>query len=97
MLHQVGYHVSATDELSTEQRWEILKLVVDSGLYSVSGLCSFLDYLIEKNQRVTTRDMSNAIYKWQTDRNFIAKYEEDSCRKINVGSFQEKIYEKLPF
>lgn len=97
VLHQVGYNVSATEGLSTEQRWEILKLVVDSGLYSVSGLCSFLDYLIDKNQRVTTRDMSNAIYKWQTDRDFIAEYEQDSCRKINVGSFKEKIYEELPF
>ena len=97
VLHQVGYNVSATENLSTEQRWEILKMVVDSDLYSVSGLCGFLDYLIDKNQRVTTRDMSNAIYKWQIDRDFISEYEEDSRRKINVNSFRENIYEELPF
>lgn len=97
ILHQAGYNVSASEGLSTEQRREILKMVVDSGLYSVSGLCGFLDYLIDKNERVTTRDMSSAIYKWQTDRDFIAGYEQDSWRQINVGSLKEKIYEELPF
>lgn len=93
VLHQVGYNVSSVDDLSTEQRREILRRVVDFGLYSISGLCSFLDYLIDKNLRVKSRDMSSAINKWQADRDYIANYNIENCRQVNAKSFYLTKYE----
>lgn len=99
LLHQAGYNVSASKNLSAVQRREILKRVVDSELYSINGLCSFLDYLIDKNLRVTTRDMSSAINKWSSDRDFIINYNSEKQRNVNVSSFIETDYEyeDLPF
>lgn len=87
VLHQAGYNVSSAEDLSSIQRREILKRVVDFGLYSKIELCAFLDYLIDKNLRVSTRDMSSAINKWQSDRDFIANYNNENYRQINAKSF----------
>ncbi len=92
VLHQAGYNVSSATNLSDIQRREILKRVVDYELYSISGLCSFLDYLIDKNLQVRRRDMSSAISKWQSDRNFISNYNIEKRRIVQVGSFIEKEY-----
>lgn len=99
LLHQAGYNVSTSENLSALQRREILKRVIDNELYSISGLCSFLDYLIDKNLRVATRDMSSAINKWSSDRNYIINYNAENQRKVNVSSFieTEYEYEELPF
>lgn len=92
ILHQAGYNVSASENLSDIQRHEILRRVVDFGLYSISGLRSFLDYLIDKNLRVTTRDMSSAINKWRSDRNYIATYNSKVQRQVTAESFIRKQY-----
>ena len=93
ILHQAGYNVSSAEDLSTEQRREILRRVIDSGLYSLSGLCSFLDYLIDKNLRVTTRNMSSAISKWSSDRKYIVNYNKEEQRQVNVNSFYSTVFE----
>ena len=92
VLHQVGYNVNSTENLSTEQRHEILRRVIDFNLYSISGLCSFLDYLIDKNLKVTTRDMSSAISKWQADRDYIANYNIENHKQVTAKSFYRTKY-----
>lgn len=92
LLYQCGYNVSAAEDLSSVQRQEILCRVVDNGLYSISGICSHLDWLIGRNKKITDRDMSSAISKWQEDRNFISQYNEDSQRNIGVSSLKRTIY-----
>lgn len=74
VLNQIGYNVNASEDLSSTQRQDILSFAVETGLYTPSGICSFLDWLIDKNSRVTNRDMSDAIHKWMEDRNYISKY-----------------------
>ena len=74
LLHQCGYNVSSNENLTIAQRREILRRVVDTGLYSISGLCSHLDWLISRNKKITNRDMSIAINKWEQDREYISKY-----------------------
>lgn len=93
LLHQVGYNVNSTENLSNEQRHEILRRVVDYGLYPTNYLCSFLDYLINKNLKVVTRDMSSAISKWQADRDYIANYNIENCKQVNAKSFYSTKYE----
>ena len=74
VLNQIGYNVNANEDLSNTQRQDILSFAVETGLYTPSGICSFLDWLIDKNSRVSNRDMSDAIRKWTEDRNYIARY-----------------------
>lgn len=91
LLHQSGYNVSATEDLSSYQRQEILRRVVDNGLYTVSGICSHLDWLIGRNKKVTNRDMSCAIAKWEEDRVFISTYKTNTQRNVGVKSIKRKV------
>lgn len=88
LLFQSGYNVSATENLSSQQRQEILRRVVDCGLYSISGICSHLDWLIARNKKVHNRDMSLAISKWQEDRMVISSYKTDKQRIVDVKSIK---------
>lgn len=91
LLHQSGYNVSASEDLSSYQRQEILRRVVDNGLYTVSGICSHLDWLIGRNKKVTNRDMSCAIAKWEEDRAFIFKYKANTQRTVGIKSIKRKV------
>ena len=73
LLHQCGYNVNATVNLSESQRHEILRQVIDNNLYSLIGLCSHFDWLIDRARR-QPGDMAAAISKWQTDREYIVNY-----------------------
>lgn len=88
-LNQIGYNVNSTENLSKEQRQCLLLLAVKNGLYSVIGICNFLDWLIDKNSRVKDRDMSNAIYKWREDRAFLSDLDENFAEK-NIGTLRYK-------
>lgn len=91
LLHQIGYSVSAQDNLSSLQRKTLLSLAIQLELYSVSGLLSFLDWLIDKNSKVKSRDMSAAIEKWKDDRDFVAKYAvANATREVNIGTIKSK-------
>lgn len=76
MLHQSGYNVGATENLTAVQRQEILKRVIDNNLYSPFDLLNFLEWLIKRNKKVTGKDMSQALGKWEADRQFVIKYQK---------------------
>jgi len=86
LLHQSGYNVNSTENLTSIQRQEILRRVIDAGLYSKSGLLSFLDWLISRSQNYTKNDMSLAINKWKSDREYIANYKTKEQRAITINN-----------
>ena len=90
LLHQIGYNVGSQENLTSGQRQNLLKLAIDNNLYSISGLLSFLDWLIARNKKVSNRDMSQAIEKWTEDRAFVANYQVDSQRKVKIDSVSVK-------
>ena len=90
LLHQIGYSVNQQDNLNSMQRQTLLKFAIDYELYSVSGLLSFIDWLIAQNKKVVTRDMSNAISKWQEDRDFVSHYKECERRIVNIDTIYTK-------
>ena len=91
LLHQCGYNVNATDDLSDTQRHEILTYVVESGLQTVYQITNFLDWLIGQANRQMTRDMSSAIAKWSSDRKYISNYKMGSRRLVGVRSSRVKV------
>ena len=90
LLHQCGYNVNATDDLSDEQRQSVLIYVVESGLQSVYDICSFLDWLIARNEQRIDKDMSSAVAKWRFDRKFISDYKKGSRRLVGIHSLSAK-------
>lgn len=71
LLRKCGYTVNATDDLSDETRQEILAGVIENKLYTPSGIISHLQLQINLSTNVISRDMSQAISKWQDDIDFI--------------------------
>ena len=92
VLHQYGYSVNQKDNLSDIQRREILSKVIDEGLYTVPGLKSFLDWLIERARKARNRNMDSAIEKWQSDRNWIARNLSSPERDVEISSIHKKTY-----
>ena len=90
LLHQCGYNVSATEDLSDEQRQSVLIYVVESGLQSIYDICSFLDWLIARNEQRMDKDMSAAVAKWRYDRKFISEYKKGSRRLVGINSLSAK-------
>lgn len=85
LLHQSGYNVNSSENLSSIQRQEILRRVIDSGFYSKTALLSFLDWLISRNEKVERKDMSSALLKWQADRKYVASYDLKAQKIVKVG------------
>ena len=73
LLHQSGYNVSSTNNLSIAQRQEILRRVIVNKLYSPAELVSFLDWLIKRNSNVSGKNMNSALDKWKADRKFVVQ------------------------
>ena len=67
LLHQLGYNVGQTDNLSTEFRRNILKLVICSHIYEKRHLEGFLRTRISLASGSQSRDMSTAIQRWESD------------------------------
>lgn len=93
LLHRCGYNVNASDELTTIQRQDILARVIDNNMYSISGLLSFLDWLIDRANKTLNKNMSSAIKKWEADRCFVENYGSESQEKVPVNIIKHKKYE----
>lgn len=90
VLHQCGYNVGAAEDLSDTQRREILTYVVESGIQTVYQVVNFLDWLIGRAKLQVTKDMSSAIAKWSSDREYISNYKIGSRRLVGVRSSRVK-------
>lgn len=81
VLNIYGYNVNAIENLSDEQRHEILASLVDRNILGKSRIASYLAYFIRLNEG-KKKDFSDAINKWNSDRDFILDYKVGSRRKI---------------
>lgn len=80
ILHKVGYNVSDKENLSQEERRNILKNIIESGLLTRSQVSSHLDYLIRRSKG--QKRLRRAIEKWTSDRKFISEL------KLNLNSVE---------
>lgn len=80
ILHKVGYNVSDKENLSQEERRNILKNIIESGLLTRSQVSSHLDYLIRRSKG--QKRLQRAIEKWTSDRKFISEL------KLNLNSVE---------
>lgn len=82
VLNAMGYTVGMETNLSSSERQKILEDALQSHIFSIHDLISFLTWLIQtrKNQR----KFSKAVEKWTEDLKFVKNYEKEKRGKITV-------------
>lgn len=85
ILYQYGYNVSAKSNLSSKQRHLILASVVESNILTREQICSHLDTLIERGNKI--EKWESATQKWKQDRHFVKKY--------NVNNLPSVLFNKI--
>lgn len=92
LLHMMGYNVSQQANLSKEQRWGILELIVDEEILTIMEIRSHLNWLIRRNQN--NRNFDDARCKWQMDCEHLLNYDSMNPDMVDVGSITSKNYRK---
>lgn len=92
ILHQMGYNVGKTDNLSDSQRWIILECMVDNNIASKSKIVAYLNSFIRRNGNKS--NMEDSVDKWICDRTHIQNYKIDSDRWVKVGNLSISKYKK---
>ena len=82
VLSKMGYNVQATTNLSTGERQEILRRVIDEGALSVNEILNLLEMHIHLHDG--KEKYGNAEIKWKDDAEFVKKYGTNSGRKKNI-------------
>lgn len=75
-----GYSVGKEDDYSDAQRQAILEMIIDKGIMSKDRVLSYLDFFVRMHSG------EDAISKWHDDRQYIAKYQLGSARRIRISS-----------
>lgn len=92
LLHMMGYNVSQQSNLSKEQRWGILELIVEEDILSIIEIRSHLNWLIRRNQN--NRYFDDARSKWQMDSEHLLNFDSNDRNIVDVGSITRKNYRK---
>lgn len=82
VLNAMGYSVGIESDLTVEERQKILSTALQSGLFDVHDLISFLNWLIQT--RKTQAKYTTAIGKWQEDLDYVKNYELEKRQKVNI-------------
>ncbi|MBR0158216.1 MAG: hypothetical protein IJM24_03925 [Clostridia bacterium] len=90
-LRLLGYTVNAKDDLSEEQRRVILCTAIESGLYTVESLRSFLLLLVRAND--DKPNYSRAVSRWKSDIEYLSNYDAN-FRTVGAKSFTKTTYHK---
>lgn len=69
LLHECGYTVNTSDNLSAKRRQNILENVIRSDLYTIDKLIGFLGWQIHYNGQ--RKNMAEAVSKWRMDITFL--------------------------
>lgn len=82
ILHKLGYNVDQRNELSSQERHEILAQIVTKRQIAKNEIISLLQYYIWRNENNV--NMSFAIEKWEEDLDFMKRFIIQGCDTIDV-------------
>lgn len=86
ILKQYGYSVNAADDLSEEQRRQILVNLMETGICKQTQILSHLSWLIQT--REGRADLLDAVWKWKNDRDFVDSYQMGTGRVVAIRSLK---------
>ena len=73
-----GYSVNAKDNLTDNERQDVLSFIIENNIETENQVIQFLSWLIEQNKN--RRNMENAVNKWERDINFVRNYQRVNKR-----------------
>ena len=88
ILHMLGYNVNAQKNLSKEQRWRLLEIIVDEGVLTATEVRSHINWLIRRSKNIN--NLNDARLKWEADVEHISNYAKKSDGTVNVKSITSK-------
>jgi len=86
VLSEMGYNVQASENLSSEERHQILKTAIESNQISVNEIVNLLELQI--NLHSGNERYANAVEKWKEDSSFVKSYGIKSGRNKWISSIQ---------
>lgn len=86
ILKQSGYSVGASEDLTDEQRRQVLVCLMESDICSKQKITSHLSWLIQS--REGRYDMFNAVCKWRSDREFVDAYKMGTGRVVAMRALR---------
>lgn len=88
ILNAMGYNVGADDNLSASERQLILLKALQSNLFEIHDLLSFLNWLVQT--RKPQAKYHEAVRKWTDDIEFVENYEKNSREVVKIDSITLK-------
>lgn len=86
VLSDMGYNVHASENLSSEERHQILKTAIESKKISVNEIVNLLELQI--NLHSGNERYANAVEKWKEDLSFVKSYGIKSGKNKQISSIQ---------
>lgn len=88
VLKQFGYSVSQEEDLSREQRRNILSAIMDYNVLTKSEIISYLEYFINSRKKQKNADGSlkfrEALERWREDLDWIGGYKIGTFREVAI-------------
>ena len=92
LLHILGYNVNAQIDIPKAQRWRLLEIFVDEGIFSTMEICSHLQMLMRRNKN--NKNFDKAIKKWNADYEHIASYGTSKRSTVSAKSITHTKYKR---
>ena len=86
LLHQFGYTVNQTDNLSSAERHEILSMVMEAGIMTPHDIIRLLEFLINRNGNMIGNELAKM--KWMQDLDFVYHYKIEP-KGFVIGTMRE--------
>lgn len=85
ILMQYGYNVSQENNLSDNERQEILGFLIDNRIVDKTTILNYFDFFIKQREN-QNKDFSQAINKWKKDAKYVYYYKIGDFTKVYVKS-----------
>lgn len=83
VIKLMGYNVQSNNKLSNTERQNILISIIEKELLNINDIVSFLEWLVQIHDN--DEKYTNAIVKWEEDKEFIKNYKIADYRKTNIN------------
>ena len=87
LLHICGYNVNKNNDLSVNERRNILLQIINNGIMPKYKVEEYLEYYI--NNLGLNYNMRNACQKWEEDYEWLLQYELESNEKVYIDKIEK--------
>ena len=86
ILRLYGYNVGKEDNLSDEERQNLLKILMDNAYVKKPEIIRYLELFLKMNH--SRIEMTDSVSKWESDLNFVRNYQLDKQEKVSISEIK---------